>query len=103
MLPIRHTGLGQTADKQGDIFRQPDCTDPRVAITKITGQGLISIAILVAVLWACVIGERVIAGRANDGAAQALRAMRTLQMKNRREPAASPARPLHRRLHADVG
>jgi hypothetical protein len=74
-----------------------------MAIAKITGQGLISIAILVAVLWSCIIGEHVMAGRASDGAAQAMRAMRTLQMKNRREPAASPLRPLHRRLHAAVG
>jgi hypothetical protein len=75
----------------------------RLPVAKITGQGLTSIAILVALLWACVIGERVIVWRANAGAAQVSRAMRTLRMKNRREPAATPARPAHRRLHPDIG
>jgi hypothetical protein len=72
-------------------------------VVKITGQGLTSIAILVALLWTCVIGERVIAGRAGAGAAQVVRAMRELRLKNRREPAATPAKPLHRRLGAAVG
>jgi len=72
-------------------------------VAKITGQGLTSIAILVALLWTCVIGERAILGRANAGAAQVVRAMRELRYKNRREPAATPARRPHRRLHAEVG
>ena len=63
-----------------------------MAIAKITGQGLTSIAILVALLWACVIGERVIARRAATGAAQAVQAMRILRLQNRRQPAAAPGR-----------
>jgi hypothetical protein len=62
-----------------------------------------SIAILVALLWTCVIGERVVLGRANAGAAQVMRAMRELRLKNRREPAAAPARTPHRRLHSELG
>jgi len=75
----------------------------RVSVAKITGQGLTSIAILVALLWACVIGQRVILGRANAGAVQVMRAMRELRSKNRREPAAAPAPPPHRRQHIAVG
>jgi hypothetical protein len=62
-----------------------------------------SIAILVALLWTCVIGERVILGRANAGAAQVMRAMRELRLKNRREPVAAPARTPHRRRHSELG
>jgi hypothetical protein len=75
----------------------------QVSVAKITGQGLTSIAILVALLWTCVIGERVIFGRATTGAAQVVRAMRELRLKIRREPAATPARPPHRRLPTEVG
>jgi len=75
----------------------------RVSVAKITGQGLTSIAILVALLWTCAIGERVILGRANAGAAQVVRAMRELRLKTRREPAATPACPPHRRLRTKVG
>jgi hypothetical protein len=74
-----------------------------VSVAKITGQGLTSIAILVALLWTCAIGERVILGRANAGAAQVMRAMRELRFKTRREPAATPVRLPHRRLHTEVG
>lgn len=74
-----------------------------MAIARITGQGLISIAILVALLWVCAIGERVIVERANLQAAQTLRAMRSLQIKNRRPPASTPARPAQRRLHPELG
>jgi len=59
-------------------------------VAKITGHGLASIAILVALLWSCVIGERVFFGRANADLLQTVRAMRELRLKNRREPVASP-------------
>jgi hypothetical protein len=74
----------------------------RVSVAKITGQGLTSIAILVALLWTCAIGERVILGRATAGAAQVMRAMRELRLKNRREPAATPQRP-RRTQRVEVG
>jgi hypothetical protein len=76
---------------------------PRVSVAKITGQGLTSIAILVALLWTCAIGERVILGRANAGAAQVIRAMRELRLRNRRAPAATPQRPPRRPLRAEAG
>jgi hypothetical protein len=74
-----------------------------VAIAKITGQGLTSIAILVTLLWACVIGERVITNGASSGTTEALRAMRVLRIRNRREPAAAPAQRFSRRLHPSLG
>ncbi len=74
-----------------------------VAIAKITGQGLTSIAVLVALLWACVIGERVIAGRANAGAAEVYDAMRTLRLKKQREPAAVPGKTEHHRARPAMG
>jgi hypothetical protein len=72
-------------------------------VARITGQGLTSIAILVAILWTCVIGQRTVLGRARADDAQVMRAMRGLRLKNRREPAATPARPPHPRLHTAVG
>jgi hypothetical protein len=75
----------------------------QLPVTKITGQGLKSIAILVALLWTCAIGERLVVGRANAATAQVIQAMRELRLKNRREPAAAPARPAHRRLRPEAG
>jgi len=72
-------------------------------VAKITGQGLTSIAILVALLWTCVIGERVLLTRTNASAAQVMRAVRELRLKNRREPASSPAHPAPPRSHTQVG
>jgi hypothetical protein len=70
-------------------------------IAKITVPGLASIAILVAVLWICVISQRVMLGRANAGTAEVVRAMRELRMRNQHLPAAAPAHA--RRLHPAVG
>ena len=75
----------------------------RVAIAKITGQGLTSIAIVVALLWACALGERLVIRRANAEAAQVLSAMRVLRTRQRRQPAAAPARPLAGRRHVRQG
>lgn len=68
---------------------------PRLPSANITGQGLASMAILVSLLWSCVIGQRVILRRANACAGEAIRAMHEMQMKNRRVPAAVPAPRLH--------
>jgi hypothetical protein len=62
-----------------------------------------SIAILVALLWTCAIAERVILGRADAGAVQVMRAMRDLRLKNRRQPAAAPARTPCRRQRTEAG
>jgi hypothetical protein len=80
----------------------PDYKGFAVAIARITGQGLTLIAILVVLLWACAIGERVIVDRANAETTEALRAMRSLQLKNRRQPAATPVHPT-RRQRSDLG
>jgi hypothetical protein len=61
-------------------------------IAKITGQGLASMALAVGLLWACVIGERVLVERAETEAAETVRAMHILQRKARRIPAGVPAR-----------
>ena len=71
-----------------------------MAVAKITGQGLATMAILVALLWACAIGELLIVARANTQADQAMRAMRSLQIKKRRQPSSTPVRPARRRLRA---
>lgn len=71
---------------------------------KITGQGLTSIAVLVALLWACVIGERMIGARASTAAAETLRAMRALRVRSGRDhPVTVPAFPTPRRAHPKMG
>jgi len=72
-------------------------------VAKITGQGLISMVILVALLWACVMGERIVVARANAETSQTLRAMRSLRIRNRREPVAIPTLPSITRAHPRVG
>jgi len=91
---------------------KPDCIMPRreathergrVPIAKITGQGLTAIAIVVAMLWACIIGQRTLRIRANSTEQQAFRELRILRNKARREPAAAPARPEIQPRHAKLG
>jgi hypothetical protein len=80
--------------------------DPRgfaMALARITGQGLTSIAVLVILLWACVIGERIIVSQANAQTAEAVRAIRSLQLKNRRQPAAAPLHPPLKRQRPELG
>ena len=72
-------------------------------VAKITGQGLTSMAILVVLLWACVIGERRIVARANVDAAQTFQAMRSLQNRSRQSPAGTPAAPGLRRARPQLG
>ncbi len=74
-----------------------------MALARITSQGLASITVLVMLLWACAIGERVIVDRANAETIEAMRAMRSLQRQNRRQPVATPAHPTPRRLQPDLG
>ena len=61
-----------------------------MAVVKITGQGLSAIAILVALLWGCLVGEHVIVRHANQEARHALRQVRQLRMKQQLEPASAP-------------
>ena len=65
-----------------------------MALAKITGSGLSSIALLVAVLWACIVGEQIVLQRANRELGQAMTEIRQLQSRKRAEPASTPA-PRH--------
>ena len=62
-----------------------------MVLAKITGAGLSSIALLVAVLWACIVGERLILQRANREYSQAMTQIRQLQSKKRAVPASLPS------------
>ena len=72
-------------------------------IAKITGQGLAAIALSVALLWTCLIGERVIVRRAFAERALVMRDLQRmqrthLQRNHRSEPVSAPVhipRPLH--------
>ena len=57
---------------------------------KITGAGLSSIALLVTVLWGCIVGEHLILRNANRDFSQAMAQIHELQSKRRMEPAAAP-------------
>jgi hypothetical protein len=61
-------------------------------IAKITTSGLSSIALLVVLLWGCIVGEHMIVRRANHEYTRALNEIRALKMKKRNEPAATPVR-----------
>lgn len=74
-----------------------------VAVAKITGQGLSSIAILVALLWGCLIAERVIVYQANAEVFRTVRANHDLQLRRRVQPASSPIPKIPRRARAVEG
>ena len=72
-------------------------------IAKITGQGLAAIALSVALLWSCLIGERVMVRRASAERTLVMRDLQRMQrthlkLNRRSEPVSSPVhilRPLH--------
>ena len=64
-----------------------------MALAKITRQGLFSIAILVAILWGCVLSERYISRNSRMETYRALRDIRYLKFKRRIEPASRPVAP----------
>ena len=72
-----------------------------MVLAKISGRGLISIAMLVAILWACILGERLIVERANREFSRAMMELRQLQLKRHAEPASIPVKPL--RVRPSVG
>jgi len=72
-------------------------------IAKITGPGLTSIAILVALLWTCVIGERLLAGRAYADTVETVRAMLQLRRRALEQPAAAPAPHRQKATRIHVG
>ena len=64
-----------------------------MALAKITRPGLVSIAILVAILWGCLVSERYLLRNSKMETYRALRDMRYLKFKRRVEPASRPLRP----------
>jgi hypothetical protein len=62
-----------------------------MAVAKITRQGLTSIAILVAILWGCLLAERYLTRTSQMETYRALRQIRYLKFKRHLEPAAQPA------------
>jgi hypothetical protein len=52
----------------------------------ITNSGLVAIAILVVVLWSCLVGERLTRRSADVEFAQSMRAIRTLRIKAQQTP-----------------
>ena len=71
-------------------------------IVKITGQGLLAISFLVALLWACVIGERAMVRRAQLDRVRVLRDYQRLQ-ERRAEPAIAPIHPMPERVFVNAG
>jgi hypothetical protein len=71
-------------------------------IAKITGQGLLAIALSVALLWICLIGERIMIRRANLERARLMQEIERFQQRQRIQPVSAPARinPLRARTTA---
>ena len=59
-------------------------------MVKITGQGLFAIALSVALLWGCLIGERVMLQNATSRRVRVLRQIEQLQRKPHPTPALTP-------------
>jgi hypothetical protein len=70
-------------------------------IAKITGQGLLAMAFSVALLWVCLIGERVMVNRARQ---ERVRLMQEIEQFHRKHsvPVSVPAR-LTPRVHTNAG
>jgi len=72
-------------------------------IAKITGQGLAAIALSVALLWTCLIGERVMVRHASARQAQLMRELHQMQRSRRAEPASVPSPAIPRPVRVTVG
>jgi hypothetical protein len=66
------------------------CRRP-MAIAKITREGLVSIAILVAILWGCILAERILTRNTTMETYRVMRQIRYLKLKRHIEPASRPA------------
>ena len=66
-------------------------------IARITGQGLAAIALSVALLWGCFIGERLMVRNALQQRAQVMRELHQMQRERRTRPVSDPT---HRGWHA---
>ncbi len=72
-------------------------------IIKITRQGLSAIALTVALLWGCLIGERVAARRAFSERAKVLREISRIRRRQRTQPVSVPAPFLPHRARMAAG
>jgi hypothetical protein len=72
-------------------------------IVKITRQGLSAIALSVALLWGCLIGERVAARRAFSERAKVLRDVARIRRGQRTHPVSAPAPFLPHRPRVAAG
>jgi len=72
-------------------------------IIKITGQGLSAIALSVALLWGCLIGERVAARRAFSERANVLRDISRIRHRQQTRPVSAPAPFLPHRSRVAAG
>jgi hypothetical protein len=60
-------------------------------IVKITGPGLSAIGLSVAVLWGCLIGERIITRDANRERTRVVRELRQMRLERQASPVSVPA------------
>ena len=72
-------------------------------IAKITGPGLAAIAVSVALLWGCVIGQRVMVHRAYTERARVLRDVERLQRLLRPQPVSIPSPKSPRPVRVTAG
>jgi hypothetical protein len=79
-------------------------------IARITGQGLAAIALSVALLWACFIGERLMVRDANTQCAQVMRELRQMQRNaergqrdRRAQPVSTPGPRVRHAARATMG
>ena len=67
------------------LYRRP------MAIAKITREGLVSIAVLVAILWGCILGERILTRHTTMETYRVMRQIRYMKFRRHIEPASRPA------------
>jgi len=72
-------------------------------IAKITGQGLAAIGVSVALLWACVIGQRSMLREAYSERVRVMREVQLLQRRQQPVPVSLPAPHRAPRAHTTMG
>ena len=74
-----------------------------MTIGRITLQGLAGMAVAVALLWGCLISERLIVRRAANEQARALRDIQRLRQRLQSQPASTPIPPFRHPARVTVG
>ena len=72
-------------------------------IAKITGQGLVAIALSVGLLWASFVSERLIMNRSYARRAEVMRDLRQMQLRRHTEPASTPMPTTQQKFRTTVG